>query len=410
VSFQNSMTFYKYTAKDSEGNKSEEFFEAKSKIELYAHIRQEGKTPISIREVRSPGGMSLSFGDLFGGVKTHEKIIFARNLGSMIRAGLSVTRSLSVMEKQAKSKALKKLLADLLGDINKGDPLSSAMKKRPKVFSSLFISMVRAGEESGNLAGSLTIVADQMDKSYALTKKVRGALIYPAVIISIMIVIAILMLIYMVPTLTATFTGMGLELPLSTRVIIAISGFLIHHTIIVILGLIGVIFAIVTLFKSSIGRRAMDVVTLKIPVIGGIVQEVNSARTARTLSSLLSSGVAIVTSLDVTIDVMQNHLYKKALEEVRSAIEKGDQMSTVFEKYEKLYPVFVGEMVAVGEETGKISEMLLGVANYYENEVDERTKDLSTIIEPLLMVIIGAGVGVFAISMLGPTYSLVNNI
>src|SRR4051812_15770752 len=149
------MPLYKYTAKDRDGNKYEHTFDAESKIELYGHIREEGGVPISIREAKSIGGMEISLKGFFGGIKTHDKIIFARNLGSMINAGLSVTRALSVMEKQAKSKTLKKLMTDLLADINRGEPLSDAMKKRPKIFSSLFVSMVRAGEESGNMAGSL---------------------------------------------------------------------------------------------------------------------------------------------------------------------------------------------------------------------------------------------------------------
>ena len=225
-----------------------------------------------------------------------------------------------------------------------------------------------------------------------------------------MVIIAILMLIYMVPTLTATFKDVGATLPLSTRVIIAASDFLLHHPLIVLAVMAALVFMIITSIKSSLCRRVMDRVYLKIPVIGGMIQEVNSARTARTLSSLLSSGVPILAALDVTIEVLQNHLYKEALTVARAAIQKGEQMSAVFQRYENLYPVFVGEMVAVGEETGKISDMLINVATYYEDEVDARTKDLSTIIEPLLMVIIGAGVGVFAVSMLAPTYSLVNNI
>ncbi len=403
------MTQYTYTAKRSDGSTYESAFEAKSKLEVFSHIRGEGGTLISLKEAKSKSGGLGSLGSLFGGIKTHQKITFARNLGSMITAGLPVTRALEVMEKQAKNKTLKNLLSDLEAEVSKGQPLSEAMKKYPKVFSSLFISMVKAGEESGNLASALSVVASQMDKSYALTRKVRGAMIYPGVILSAMIVIAILMLIYMVPTLTATFEGIGAELPLSTRVIIASSNFLVEHTLIFLSVLGIIIFSVLTLLKSTPGKRAMDVISLRIPMIGPLVKEVQSARTARTLSSLLNSGVNIVVALNVTIDVMQNHLYKKALEEARDAITKGDPMSSIFEKYENLYPIFVGEMVAVGEETGKISEMLLGVATFYEEEVDQKTKDLSTIIEPVLMIFIGAGVGVFAISMLAPTYSLVEN-
>lgn len=403
------MTLYTYSAKRSDGSTYESSFEGKSKLEVFSHIRSEGGTLISIKEVKTKGKGSGFLGGMLGGIKTHQKITFARNLGSMITAGLPVTRALEVMSKQAKNKTLKNMLDDLVNELSKGQPLSEAMKKYPKVFSSLFISMVKAGEESGNLASALSVVANQMDKTYALTRKVRGAMIYPGVILSAMIVIAILMLIYMVPTLTATFEGIGAELPLSTRIIIASSNFLVEHTLIFLSVFILIIFGMITLFKSPPGKRAMDLISIKLPLIGPLVKEVQSARTARTLSSLLNSGVNIVVALNVTIDVMQNHLYKRALEKARDAITKGDPMSKVFEENENLYPIFVGEMVAVGEETGKISEMLLGVATFYEEEVDQKTKDLSTIIEPLLMIIIGAGVGVFAISMLAPTYSLVEN-
>ena len=403
------MTLYNYTAKNSEGNSYDSAFEAKSKIELYTHIREEGGKLMKVYEVKQKGSGLEFLNNLLGNIKTHEKITIARNLGSMITAGLPVTRALAVTGKQTKNKKLKKLLTDLENDVSKGDTLSDSMKKYPKVFSSLFVSMVKAGEESGNLASALAIVANQMDKSYALTRKVKGALIYPGVIFTAMIAIAILMLIYMVPTLTATFEGIGAELPMSTRIIISMSGFLVNHTLIFLVGLGSLIFGMLAFLKSPVGKRALDIVSLKIPVIGPLVKEVQSARTARTLSSLLTSGVNIVVAINVTIDVLQNHLYKRTLESVREAITKGDPMSGVFNANENLYPVFVGEMVAVGEETGKISEMLLGVADFYEEEVDQKTKDLSTIIEPVLMIIIGIGVGIFAISMLAPTYSLVEN-
>ena len=270
--------------------------------------------------------------------------------------------------------------------------------------------MVKAGEESGTVSSSLGIVANQMEKSYLLVKKVRGALIYPAVIISAMIVIAILLLIFMVPTLTATFEGIGAKLPLSTRVLIYLSRFLVEHTLLVLSAIVLFVVSLTLFWRSKIGRNLTDNISLRLPVIGEMIREFESARTTRTLSSLLSAGVEIVVALDVTLDVLQNHLYKNALQHARDAIQKGEPMSAVFVEYESLYPLFVGEMIAVGEETGKISNMLMNVASYYEGEVDQKTKDLSTIIEPVLMIIIGVGVGIFAISMLAPTYSLVDYI
>ena len=406
------MTLYKYKAKDKEGVEYERSLEVKSRFDLYNVIREEGGTVVSIKEVRSFGSIAslISLGLTFGGIKTHQKITFAKNLGLMITAGLPVTRAMSVMAKQSKSKAFKKMLLSLESEVNHGKTLSESMAKWPRTFSALFVSMVKAGEESGNVAGSLGIVANQMEKSYLLAKKVRGALIYPAVIISVMIILGILLLIFMVPTLTATFEGIGATLPLSTRIVIYFSDFLIAHTLAVILGLL-LFLVVVTLFlRSIVGRNMTDVVSIHIPVIGEMIKEFESARATRTLSSLLSAGVEIVVAFDVTIDVLQNHLYKNALKRARTAIEKGESMSNIFIEHEQLFPLFVGEMISVGEETGKIADMLMGVASYYEAEVDQKTKDLSTIIEPILMIIIGIGVGIFAISMLAPTYSLVEHI
>ncbi|KKT96627.1 MAG: hypothetical protein UW97_C0007G0020 [Parcubacteria group bacterium GW2011_GWA2_45_15] len=403
------MTLYKYKAKNKEGEVYERTLETKNRFDLYAVIREEGGSVVSIREVRNFAAF-ISLGNIFSSIKTHQKITFAKNLGLMMKAGLPMIRAFSVMGKQSKSKTFKKLLSNLEMDISHGKTLSESLGKRPEVFSRLFVSMIKAGEESGNVSGSLGIVSSQMEKSYLLTKKVRGALIYPTVIILVMIVIAILLLIFMVPTLTATFEGLGVELPLSTRILIDSSNFLVGHTLAVLVGVMLSVFSAVLFLRTRMGRHLVDNVSIRIPVIGGMIKEFESARTTRTLSSLLSSGVEIIVALDVTIDVLQNHLYKDVLRQVRMAVEKGEPMSAVFIGHDHLYPVFVGEMVSVGEEIGKISEMLMSVANYYEEEVDQKTKDLSTIIEPVLMIIIGIGVGIFAVSMLAPTYSLVDYI
>lgn len=398
---------YIYTAKNQKGEIYTGEFDAPSRSDLYSKVRNEGGKILSVREKRKE---RLSFSLGFSSINTRDKIIFAKNLSSMLGAGLPVTRALEVMEKQARKIALRNLLNSLIQDISRGETLSESLRKKPKIFPPLFASMVRAGEESGNMAEALRVVALQMDKSYALAKRVRGAMIYPAVILSLMVVISILLLIYMVPTLTTTFEGIGVDLPLSTRIIIGASDFMVEHTTVVV-GLIA-LFTLVALsiYRSTLGRRAADSTFIRLPVIGMIIKEVNSARTARTLSSLLAAGVPIVNALEVTEGVIGNHLYKRALAEARMGIERGETISSVLGRHEFIYPAFISEMTAVGEETGKISEMLLNVATYYEEDVDEKTKDLSTIIEPMLMIIIGAGVAIFALSMLAPTYSLVENI
>lgn len=400
------MTLFYYKSIDKEGNTVEDTVEFGNKYEVYELIKNKGDRVVSVREVPKKAfsfSMEIS---LFTSVKMHDKIVFARNLSQMIDAGLPITRGLSIMERQAKKGILKKTLGDLQDSLSKGNTLSDSMSKHPKIFSTLFISMIRAGEESGNLSLALKNVSMQMEKTYLLTKKIKGAMMYPAVIFSLMIVIAVLMMVYMVPTLTETFTGLGVELPLSTRIIIMISNFLKGYFLFVILGTLALIVGLVLWFRTNMGKIMLDTISLRIPIIGEMVKQMNSARTARTLSSLISSGVDIVVAIGVTKEVIQNSYYKNVLTEIETAIEKGEQISNIFLSHDNLYPLFVGEMVSVGEETGKIGEMLLGVATFYEEEVDQKTKDLSSIIEPLLMIVIGTAVGIFAISMLAPTYSL----
>ncbi len=402
------MTSFHYKATDSEGKEVEGVLEAPDKYSLYHLIKKDGNTIISAEEVAGSGS-SFSLATLlsfFGGVAAHDKIIFARNLSQMIEAGLPITRGLSIMERQAKKGTFKNVLGSLNDSLSKGNTLSDSMKNFPDVFDTLFISMVKAGEESGNLALALKNIGMQLEKSYQLGKKIKGALMYPAVIFSLMVIIGVLMMVYMVPTLTATFVGLGIKLPLSTRIIIFISDFLKSYFLFVIFGTLLTIMGVLYGLKTRIGSRIMDFIAIHAPIIGEIVKQVNSARTARTLSSLLSSGVDIVVAIGVTKDVIQNSYYKEVLEEILVVIQKGDQISTVLLKHINLYPLFVGEMVSVGEETGKIGDMLLGVATFYEEEVDQKTKDMSSVIEPILMIVIGAAVGFFAISMLGPTYSL----
>ncbi len=402
---------FKYKATKETGDIYEGVEEALDKFALYRELKKRGEIVFSASEISSKPSFSARFSQYFAGsVKMQDKITFARNLGSMIDAGLSLTRALDVMERQSRKPKLKELLVDLRESVAKGLSLSEGMKNFPKIFPSLFFSMVKAGEESGNLSQSLKTVADQLEKSHNLQKKIKGALIYPGIILCVMIAIGILMLVYIVPTLTSTFKELGGDLPLSTRVVIGISGFLTSHTLLFLFFVLVVGLCASALFKTKRGQRSFHFFVLHLPIISLIVRETNSARTARTLSSLLVAGVPVVTSMKITGEVLQNSYYKDVLEKGLATVEKGDSVSSVFAKKENLYPVFVAEMISVGEETGKLPEMLLRVAEFYEEDVDLKTKDMSTIIEPFLMVFIGIAVGFFAVAMITPIYSLANKI
>lgn len=406
------MPHFAFKAKKATGEIYKGEREAADRFELYKLIRESNEEIISVDEKGSGGGLHLeiSLGGLLGRVKTIEKINFARNLGLMLDAGLSLTRALNVIERQSKSAGLKKVLVELNANVSKGMTFAEALEKHPKVFPQLFVSMVHAGEQSGTLSQSLKATASQMDASYSLNRRVRGAMIYPAVILSVMLLIAVIMMIFVVPTLLKTFTELNVELPWSTQLVLTTSNLFQHHGILVLIVIIAAFSFLVWWSKKESGRAVLHKLVLKAPILGPMTQEVNAARTARTLSSLLSSGVEVVESVVITGAVVQNIYFRAILKKAEEAIKKGELMSKVFSTEDKLYPPFFSEMLSVGEETGQIGSMLMNVAQFYENDVEQKTKDMSTVIEPILIVVIGAAVAFFAIAMISPMYSLVNVI
>ncbi|MFA6393180.1 MAG: type II secretion system F family protein [Candidatus Paceibacterota bacterium] len=403
---------FKYKEQDKDGNVVEGVAESTDTFVLAREIRERGSTPLSIKEVdgkSSKSFFSFSF-DFFGGVSLSEKIVFTNNLSGMLSAGLSLTRALVVLEKQTTNKTFKDILRSLIDDINKGETLSSGMKKYPKIFSGVFVSMVHSGEESGNLPRTLGDIGVTLKKSYDLNRKIKGAMIYPSIIVSAIFIIGVLMMIFVVPTLTKTFKDIGTELPSSTKFIIFISDSLSQHFLLFVL-IVGIIIGSFVMFsKLKITVRYFDLLILKMPMLGTLIQEMNTARTARTLSSLLASGVDLSKALAITEEVLQNVHYKELIHNSIGSIEKGVALSVPFKEHINLYPVMVGEMIEVGEETGKLSQMLMDIATFYETEVDNKTKNLSVIIEPVLMVFIGVAVGFFAIAMIKPMYSVMDTI
>lgn len=403
---------FSYKAKSKTGEITEGVQESLDRFSLSKDLKSRGFAPLSIVEKNKGIGsnFSVNFSNIFSKVKISEQIIFTKNLSGMIKAGLSLSRALSVLRKQTKNQKLSDIFLSISNDINAGATFSSALSKFPEVFSKLFISMVRAGEESGNLAGSLADVALNLEKSNSLTKKIKGALIYPGVIMSAMVVIGVLMFAFVVPTLASTFKELGVTLPLSTRALVFFGNFFSNHLILTFAIIITIALGFFFLFRAKFMAKYIDFAILKIPVVGTMARELNTARTARTISSLLLSGVSITRAVEITEDVVQNIYYKKVLSEARISIEKGAPFSEAFEKNTDLYPVMMSEMVEVGEETGKLSDMLLQIALFYEEEIENKTRNLSTIIEPVLMIFIGSGVGFFAISMISPLYTILGSI
>lgn len=386
--------------------------EALDRLTLARDLRGRGLVPITISQQSESffSKFSLSFSNIFSRVKTAELIILTKNLSGMLRSGLSLYRALSVLKKQTKNPKLDKILTSVSDNINAGENLSFGLSKFPDVFSKLFISMTRAGEESGNLADALSNIGINLEKSHSLTKKIKGALIYPGVIFSAMIVIGVLMFAFVVPTLAKTFQDLGAPLPATTKLLIFLGNFFSNHLILTFVIIIALAFGLFSFFRAKFMEKYIDFAIVRLPVIGNLAKEINTARTARTMSSLLSSGVSITRAVEITEDVVQNIYYKKILNDAKIEVERGAPFSQAFANSKNLYPIMMSEMIQVGEETGKLSDMLLQIALFYEEEVENKTKNLSTIIEPLLMLFIGAAVGFFAISMISPLYSVMGSI
>ncbi len=406
---------YKFKAIKKSGEKYEGISESQSKFDLFNELKAEGGMLISAEEINNIGLRKYyyRFLNIFSfliGVSTIQKINFAKNLATMTKAGLSLSRALSVIERQMKDPHFRSVVIDINIEIKKGKTLSESLKKYPNIFSNFFISVAKAGEESGSLSQALTNVVIQMEKTYHLQKKIKGAMIYPAVIILVMIAVGILMFIFVVPGLTLTFKELNTELPFSTKLLISSSDFLIIYWPITVSVVIVFILGIYFSLKTFTGKRIRDFVVMKLPVVGELVKEANSAKVARTLSSLLSAGVPIAQAIQIVMGIVNNYYYKQVLVQSLKAVEKGDTISSIFMSNPELYPTFVGEMMSVGEETGSMASMLGEVAIYYETDVEEKTKDISTIIEPVLMVIIGIVVGFFAFSMITPIYSVMDTI
>jgi type IV pilus assembly protein PilC len=384
--------------------------EAASKLELAKEMKSEGKLLLTASEITGSGLTMDRLNAYLSRVSLREKILFARNMGIMIQAGLALSRALQVFFKQTKNPKFRLVLQSLIDDINKGSSLSDAMQKWTDVFPPVFIFMVRAGEESGGLVEALNVVGSQMEKTYALKKKIRGAMMYPIVILFVMLIVGVLMMLYVVPGLSATFKEMNVPLPTLTKSIIAISDFLQNDLLIATLGLLGVSTGVWLFSRTKVGDRALSFAGLRLPIFGKLIREFNSALVTRTMSSLISAGVDIVHAIEITQDVVSNVFYKETLETAKVGVQKGDPLSRVFIDHPEIYPVMVGDMMEVGEETGSLSDMLLKIALFYEDEVDQATSDMSKLIEPLLMVTIGVFVGIFAMAMISPMYSLMDSI
>jgi type IV pilus assembly protein PilC len=399
------MPMFEYTARNTTGQIQKGQLDVASKEDVSAYLRKNRLILVSVRE--APKQISFSMGA--ARVKTRDIVIFTRQFATMINAGLPLVQSLNILAAQTENKTLRDVTRAVVYDVESGNTLADALSKHPKAFSDLYVNMVAAGEAGGILDTILLRLAAFLEKNDALIRKVKGAMVYPGVIITVACAAIAILLIFVIPTFQNMFSSAGLELPLPTRVVIGMSSFLIGYWWAMLLAMGGMVFAIRSYYGTPSGRRQIDGALLRSPVLGDVLRKSAVSRFTRTLGTLVSSGVSILEGLEITAKTAGNTIIHDAVMESRNSIAGGETIAAPLEK-SKVFPPMVISMIAVGEQTGGLDEMLTKIADFYDEEVDVAVSALLSLMEPAMIVILGVIVGGMVIAMYLPIFDMMNAV
>ena len=393
---------FKYTARNQTGTFVSGTVEADDRAGAVKALGGKGLAPVKLGSAGKGLGRDIS---LRRGVPLMEKVVFARQLATMMGAGLPLTSSLHILAKQTKNKKMSETISDLAADVESGMSLGSSLEEHPRIFNRIMVAMIKAGEVGGILDEVLDRLATQLEREHSIIAKIRGAMIYPAVIIIALIVMFIIMMTIVVPQLTNIFSDLGTELPIMTKIVIAISNLFTHYGLFTAIGFVALVVGWFRFIRTTSGRHLWHRALLRIPVAGKMSQKLNVARFTRTLGALMSGGIPVVESLKIVSETSSNVLFKEELLKVADLVEGGVPISTALGESPH-YPELVKEMIGVGEETGELDAILQKLATFYDEEIDNMTKNMTSIIEPVLLLLIGGGVGFLVIAILLPIYSI----
>jgi type IV pilus assembly protein PilC len=397
------MPIFKYQAKDSGGKIKSGKIVSLSENEVILKLRKKELDDITVVNVTNT--FFSKFLRFIAPIKSKDLVIFSRQFSIMVAANMPIMESLVILVDQTNNLTLKNLIADIAFEIDSGSFLSDAFAKRPKIFSKFFVNIIRSGESSGKLDEVLNYLADEMEKNYDIVSKIRGAMIYPAFILTALIGVGIVLMVYIIPNLTVILTETGATLPLSTRLVIGASNFLTHYLVLIIIVLVGLGVVLHFYLKTYNGKRQLDILKLRLPIFGRLFKYIYLMHFSRSLSTLLKGGVAITRSLEIVADVVGNTIYKELILETLESINDGNPLATVFEASDYI-PKMVPQMIAVGERTGKVDSVLDRISAFYTRESANMLDNLSKLMEPLIMVIMGVGVGIMVAAVLLPMYNL----
>ncbi len=396
---------YNYKARNKEGKLITGEIEATDEQGAILSLREQGLYVSNIAAQNK--GSALP--QVFNKVSLKDKIIFTQQLGVMIRSGLSIVEALEVLKEETQSKTFAKSISEIISDIKGGSPVSLALEKHKNIFDSVYVNTISAGEKSGKLDEVLQSLTVQLEKDYAITSKLRGAMIYPIIVLTTLVGVMILILVVIIPQLKQIFDDSGVPLPFLTRCVIAISDFTKDNILYVLLGCVVLALAIRAYGKTITGRHVLDRVKISIPVFGNLNRKTYMARFARTFSGLTKSGLPLLEIFRTSKQVVNNIIYQDEIDKMINKVEVGEPISKVLKDCH-LFPRMIGNLVSVGERSGSLDDVFNTIADFFDKEVDAITNNLSTLLEPVLMVVMGVGIGLIIISVLQPIYGLVNAI
>jgi len=400
------MPLFEYTAKNAtNGQIMKGQMQAQNRDEVVGHIRKNRLILVNIRE--APKQLKFSFGQ--PGIKTRDIVIFTRQFATMINSGLPLVQSLSILASQTENKALKEVTKQVVFDVEAGNTLADAFSRHPKAFSGLFVNMVAAGEAGGILDTILLRLATFLEKNDALIRKVKSAMVYPAVIMSVAAIAITVLLIFVIPVFQSMFASVSMELPLPTRVVIGLSEFLIGYWWAIGLTVAGSVFLVKQYYATPDGHKNIDKMMINSPILGDVIRKSAVSRFTRTLGTLISSGVSILDGLEITAKTSGNRVIHDAVMESRASIAGGETIAAPLER-SKVFPPMVISMIAVGEQTGGLDEMLSKIADFYDEEVDVAVGTLLSLMEPVMIVVLGVVVGGMVVAMYLPIFDMMNAI
>jgi len=398
---------YDYKVRDRTGNVLTGQLAGDSEVLVLQRLREMGMTPVQVK--RAGRGLALEINLRPGRVKLKQIAVFCRQFATMVNSGLPILRALAILADQTESKELAKVLGEVRTDVEQGLSLSAAMGKHPRAFNTLFISMVKAGETGGVLDDVLLSLADQIEKEVELRRKIKSAMTYPIVVVCLVLLILGAMLLFIVPQFVTIYESLDSELPLPTQILLSISGAFRSYWYLVLAGLVVAAFAFRRYKQTDRGRARVDAIKIRVPLFGPLFHKVALARFSATLGMLLRAGVPILQSLDNVKETVNNRVIGSAVDDVKSSVREGEAIAKPLAKH-KVFPPMVVQMMAVGEETGAVDTMLDKVSEFYNNEVTATVDALTSIIEPLLIAVIGGAVGAAVIALYMPMFNIINLI